>query len=85
MMDKIIEGKKRKILGIDTRKKKARKPLDPKIQEELDNIEINRQALLEDEMAKLPKLDKSDALVQINTGKNKKNESKNMLHKIFEH
>lgn len=69
MMDKIIDGKKRKILGIETRKKKARKPLDLKVQEALDNIEINRQDLLEEEMAKLPKLDKSDALVQTHTGK----------------
>ena len=67
MMDKIIDGKKRKILGIETRKKKARKPLDLKVQEALDNIEINRQDLLEEEMAKLPKLDKSDALVQTHT------------------
>ena len=67
MMDKIIEGKKRKILGIETRKKKAKKPLDPKIQETLDNIEINKQDLLEEEMARLPKLDKNDALVQTHT------------------
>ncbi|XP_076174483.1 tRNA splicing endonuclease subunit 34 [Ptiloglossa arizonensis] len=67
VMDKIVEGKKRKILGIETRKKKAKKPLDPKIQEALNNIEINRQDLLEEEMAKLPKLDKSDALVQTHT------------------
>lgn len=67
MMDKIIEGKKRKILGIETRKKKAKKPLDPKVQEALDNIEINRQELLEEEMAKLPKLDKNEALIQTHT------------------
>ncbi|XP_017795269.1 PREDICTED: tRNA-splicing endonuclease subunit Sen34 [Habropoda laboriosa] len=67
MMDKIIEGKKRKILGIDTRKKKVSKPLDPKVQEALNNIEINRQDLLNEEMAKLPKLDKSDALIQTHT------------------
>lgn len=71
MMDKIIEGKKRKILGIETRKKKAKKPLDPKVQEALDNIEINRQELLEEEMAKLPKLDKNEALIQTHTGEEK--------------
>lgn len=69
MMDKIIEGKKRKILGIETRKKKVKKPLDPKMQETLDNIEINKQDLLEEEMARLPKLDKNDALVQTHTSK----------------
>lgn len=67
MMDRIVEGKKRKLLGIDTRKKKARKPLDPKVQEALNNIEINRQDLLKEEMAKLPKLDKNDALIQTHT------------------
>ncbi|XP_076766290.1 tRNA splicing endonuclease subunit 34 [Xylocopa sonorina] len=67
MMDKIVEGKKRKILGIDTRKKKANKPLDPKMQETLNNIEVNKQDLLEKEMAKLPKLNKSEALVQTHT------------------
>ncbi|XP_076390022.1 tRNA splicing endonuclease subunit 34 [Megachile rotundata] len=67
MMDKIIEGKKRKILGIDTRKKKAKKPLDPKVQETLNNIEINKQDLLAEEMARLPKLDKSEALIQTHT------------------
>lgn len=67
MMDRIIEGKRRKILGIDTRKKKAGKPLDPKVQEELNNIEINKQKLLEEEMAKLPKLEKTEALIQTHT------------------
>lgn len=68
MMDRIIEGKKRKILGIETKKKKTKKSLsDPKVQTALNNIEINRQDLLEEEMAKLPKLDKNEALIQIHT------------------
>ncbi|KZC09901.1 PREDICTED: tRNA-splicing endonuclease subunit Sen34 [Dufourea novaeangliae] len=67
MMDKIIEGKKRKILGIQTGKKKIKKSLDPKVQEALNNIEINRQQLLEEEMAKLPTLDKTEALIQTHT------------------
>ncbi|CAK9795560.1 tRNA-splicing endonuclease subunit Sen34 [Anthophora quadrimaculata] len=67
MMDKIIEGKKRKLLGIDTRKRKMNKPLDPEVQKALDSIEINRQDLLDEEMAKLPKLDKNDALIQTHT------------------
>lgn len=73
MMDKIIEGKKRKMLGIDTKKKKAMKSLDPKVQTSFDNIEINKQDLLEEEMAKLPKLDKNEALIQIHTGKEENN------------
>lgn len=73
MMDRIIEGKKRKILGIETKKKKTKKSLsDPKVQTALNNIEINRQDLLEEEMAKLPKLDKNEALIQIHTGIKKK-------------
>ncbi|XP_060820529.1 tRNA-splicing endonuclease subunit Sen34 [Bombus pascuorum] len=67
MMDKIIEGKKRKMLGIDTRKKKVIKSLDPKVQAAFNNIEINRQDLLKEEMAKLPKLDKTEALIQTHT------------------
>jgi len=67
-MDKIIEGKKRKLLGLHTSKKNMRKPLDKKIQEALNNIEIDSESLLEEELAKLPKLKKSDALIQIHTG-----------------
>lgn len=67
-MDKIIDGKKRKMLGLHTSKKNMKKPLDKKMQEALDNIEIDTESLLEEELAKLPKLKKSDALVQIHTG-----------------
>lgn len=67
-MDKIVEGKKRKILGLHTNKKNMKKPLDKKTQEALDGIEINTQNLLEEELAKLPKLSKTEALVQIHTG-----------------
>ncbi|EGI65192.1 tRNA-splicing endonuclease subunit Sen34 [Acromyrmex echinatior] len=67
VMDKIIEGKKRKMLGLHTSKKNMRKPLDKKMQEALNNIEIDTESLLEEELAKLPKLKKSDALVQIHT------------------
>lgn len=66
-----MEGKKRKILGLHTNKKSMKKPLDKKTQEALDNIEINTQSLLEEELAKLPKLNKNEALVQIHTGKKK--------------
>lgn len=71
-MDKIVEGKKRKkadkILGSHTNKKNMKKPLDKKTQETLDGIEINTQNLVEEELAKLPKLSKTEALVQIHTG-----------------
>lgn len=67
-MDKIVEGKKRKMLGLHTNKKKMRKTLDKKTQEALDNIEINTKDLLEEELAKLPKLSKNEAFVQTHTG-----------------
>jgi hypothetical protein len=67
-MDKIVEGKKRKMLGLHTSKKYMKKPLDKKTQEALDDIEIDTESLLEEELAKLPKLNKNDALVQIHTG-----------------
>ena len=82
MMDKIIEGKKRKMLGIDTKNKKAMKSLDPKVQTSFDNIEINEQDLLEEEMAKLPKLDKNEALIQIHTGKEQNNINNERKHEI---
>lgn len=67
MMDKIVEGKKRKMLGVETSKKKVRKPLEGNLQEALKSIEVDRKELLEEEMAKIPKLDESDALIQTPT------------------
>lgn len=67
-MDKIVEGKKRKILGLQTNKKNMKKPLDKETQEAMDKIEINTQDLLEEELAKLPTLTKNEALVQTHTG-----------------
>lgn len=69
MMDKIVEGKRRKILGLKSTKKKMKKPLDGETREVLDSIEIDREALMAEEMAKLPKLEKTEALLQIHTGK----------------
>jgi len=68
MMGKIVEGKKRKMLGLNTSKKNMKKPLDKKTQEALDSIEIDTESLFEEELAKLPKLSKKEALVQIHTG-----------------
>lgn len=68
MMDQIVEGKKRKILGLRTSKKKLRKPVNEETQKALEAIEIDREALMEEEMSKLPKLEKIDALVQTHTG-----------------
>lgn len=68
-MDQIVEGKKRKILGLHTRKKKLKKPIDDETREALDNIEIDREALMEEEMSKLPPLEKTESLIQTHTGK----------------
>lgn len=68
-MDQIVEGKRRKKLKLHTKKKKLKKPLDDETRKELDKIEIDREALMEEEMAKLPELEKIDALVQTHTGK----------------
>ena len=67
-MDQIVDGKKRKILGLNTSKKKLRQPLDDETKKALDGVEINREALMEEEIAKLPKLNKNEALVQTHTG-----------------
>ncbi|XP_015180915.1 PREDICTED: tRNA-splicing endonuclease subunit Sen34 [Polistes dominula] len=67
MMDKIVEGKKRKILGMKTNKKKLRKPLDKDSQEALKNVKLNTKDLFDEQMSKLPKLEKSEALIQTHT------------------
>ncbi|KAJ8673334.1 hypothetical protein QAD02_004596 [Eretmocerus hayati] len=67
VMDQIVDGKKRKILGLHTRKKKIKKPLDDETQKALDSIEIDREALFQEEIKKLPQLEKLDALVQTHT------------------
>ncbi|XP_058789971.1 tRNA-splicing endonuclease subunit Sen34 [Phymastichus coffea] len=67
VMDNIVEGKRRKILGLHITKKNLKKPLDSETRKSLDSIEIDRDALLEEELAKLPKLEKQDALIQTPT------------------
>lgn len=64
MMDKIVEGKRRKILGIETCKKKMKKSLDEETQEALRNVQVNTKDLFDEQMSRLPKLEKSEALVQ---------------------
>lgn len=71
-MDQIVEGKRRKVLGLHTRKKKLRKTLDEETRKVLDNVEIDREALMVEELAKLPKLERFDALIQTHTGEYKK-------------
>lgn len=70
-MDKIIDGKKRKLLGLQTGKKKLRKPVAEELKESMNAINIDRNALMEEELAKLPKLERSEALIQTHTSMNK--------------
>lgn len=67
MMDKIIEGKKRKMLGLDTSKKNKKQVLDKNVQEALDKIEIDSESLLKQELTKLPELTRNEALIQTHT------------------
>ncbi|XP_066599815.1 tRNA-splicing endonuclease subunit Sen34 [Prorops nasuta] len=67
LMDKIIEGKRCKILGLETSKKKRRKLLDEETKKALLNIEIDKEKLFKDEMERLPELEKSEALIQTHT------------------
>lgn len=67
-MDKIVEGKKRKILGINTTKKQMKIPLGETAQEAMNNVEVDEQLLFNEEMAKLPKLGKQNTLIQTHTG-----------------
>ncbi|KAK0082033.1 hypothetical protein PV325_011179 [Microctonus aethiopoides] len=67
LMDKIVDGKRRKLLGLKSTKKELRKPLDDNTAEAIKNVEIDRDALFAEEMKKIPKLDPAEALVQIHT------------------
>ncbi|XP_012276363.1 tRNA-splicing endonuclease subunit Sen34 [Orussus abietinus] len=67
MLDRIVAGKRRKLLGIGSCKKKMKKPLTPEMEIESKKIEINYEEVVSEEMDKLPKLEKKDALVQTHT------------------
>lgn len=83
LVDKIIEGRRRKRLGLDTKKKKKKvtsedsaQPADDnsddkaKIVELLKPIEDSeRQAVIDEELAKIPPLSKDNTLVQTSTCK----------------
>lgn len=86
LVDKIVEGRRRKQLGLDTKKKKRKKVKSEdnneekasenedtnkeKILELLKPIEDSeRQAVLEEELAKIPPLSKENTLIQTFTSK----------------
>lgn len=66
-MDQIVDGKKRQKLGIQTSKKKLKKPLDAATSKAMAEVEINKDEVLAEEMAKIPRLDPNEALVQTHT------------------
>ncbi|XP_034942642.1 tRNA-splicing endonuclease subunit Sen34 [Chelonus insularis] len=66
-MDKIVEGKRRKLLGLKRSKKQLKKNVDLNLIENAEQIEINREVLLTEELEKIPKLEPSEALIQIHT------------------
>ncbi|CAD6231764.1 GSCOCG00001574001-RA-CDS [Cotesia congregata] len=66
-IDSIIEGKKRKSLGLKTSKKSMKKTLDDATAEAVKRVEIDRDALVAEQLSKCPNLDPDDALVQIHT------------------
>lgn len=69
MMDKIVEGRRRKILGIKCDKKTQNREVDEETRKALDGIEIDRDALFKEEFAKAEaQMSKADPLVQIPTG-----------------
>ncbi|XP_011310052.1 tRNA-splicing endonuclease subunit Sen34 [Fopius arisanus] len=66
-MDKIIEGKRRKLYGLDTSKKKLKKPLDKDTSEALKKIDIDRDELFAQEVDKIVDLEVADQIVQTHT------------------
>ncbi|XP_015117665.1 tRNA-splicing endonuclease subunit Sen34 [Diachasma alloeum] len=66
-MDKIIEGKRRKLYGLETSKKKLKKPLDRDTSEAIQKIDINRDELFAQEVEKINDLEPSEQIVQTHT------------------
>lgn len=66
-MDRIIEGKKRKILGLQTNKKKMKKSIDQNLIDKANNIIIDKNTLMAEKISQIPKLEKTEMLVQIPT------------------
>jgi hypothetical protein len=75
MIDRIMEGKRRKLLGLDPKKKEAHKGNHSSVQDqsqlksnETDTDLVDREALLREELDKIKCIDENGALVQIFTG-----------------
>ncbi|XP_063978504.1 tRNA-splicing endonuclease subunit Sen34 [Diachasmimorpha longicaudata] len=66
-MDKIIEGKRRKLYGLDTSKKKMKKALDKDTSEAIKKIDMNRDELFAQEVGKIKDLAPSEQIVQTHT------------------
>lgn len=75
MIDRIVEGKRRKLLGLGSKKKFAHTENDSSVQENLqskndktDTDLIDRDALLKEELDKIKSIDENSTLVQTFTG-----------------
>lgn len=75
MIDHIVEGKRRKLLGLGHKRRKARNENESSVQDqsqsknyEMDTDHIDREALLRDELDKIKCMDENSTLVQTFTG-----------------
>jgi hypothetical protein len=75
MIDRIVEGKRRKLLGLHSKKKKAYSEKDSSMRDqsqakndETDTELIDREALLREELDKIKCIDENSTLVQTFTG-----------------
>lgn len=66
-MDRIIEGKKRKIMGLNVSKKKMKQPLDESASAVASKIKVDRDTVMAEEISKIQKLDGSEAIVHTPT------------------
>ncbi|PNF37704.1 tRNA-splicing endonuclease subunit Sen34 [Cryptotermes secundus] len=71
MIDHIVEGKRRKLLGLGHKRKKAHNENESSVQDqsqsknyEMDTDHIDREALLRDELDKIKCMDENSTLVQ---------------------
>jgi hypothetical protein len=75
MIDRIVEGKRRKLLGLDSKKKKAYSGNGSSVQDQSQSKNdetgtdlVDREALLREELDKIKCIDENSTLVQTFTG-----------------
>ena len=69
MIDRIVEGKRKKLMGIGPNKrKKTNSDTENSKGGQIKEIEIDREALLKEELDKIKSIDENNALIQTFTG-----------------